>query len=201
MKRKLVGLLYLVSLLTTLLLVAAPVMAGVTYNYTGNPYNFFSNQDASLGTNLTASFTFDSSVVTNNYTGYEYFPASYNDPSFNNIISWSATSGAITLSSLNHDTEVGAMFEFNNGAIVTWYFAVGSNPGYYIASYNYVSIYDVGANYYVNQNNISQSTRYGSDYGTWAKQGSSNQVPEPATLLLFGLGLMGIAGIKRRFKK
>jgi len=50
----------------------------------------------------------------------------------------------------------------------------------------------------------------GGQFGAWAQMhvqmydcaiecgGGSNGIPEPATLLLFGLGLMGIAGIRRR---
>jgi len=42
----------------------------------------------------------------------------------------------------------------------------------------------------------------GNGYYAWAvRPGDSAPIPEPATMLLVGTGLIGLAGIKRRFKK
>ena len=35
----------------------------------------------------------------------------------------------------------------------------------------------------------------------WFSDGGSTQVPEPTTLLLFGLGLVGLAGVRRKLQK
>ncbi len=189
-------------LVTMLLLAAAPVMADVMYTYTGNSYNYFTNPTGNpdFGTHLTASFTFDSNVVTNDYTGYQYFSAT--STTFNDIISWSATSGSTTLSSSANSYEQGAMFSFINGDIDVWYFAVGTDPGYYLASYNCgYGIADVAINYYFNDEEYKLSGVW-SNPGMWTKQQDpSNPVPEPSTILLLGLGLAGIVGARKKFKK
>ena len=198
--------LFLVSLVVMPLLVAAPVMADVTYNYTGNQYNYFSSAppDASLGTNLTASFTFNSSVVTAGYTGYENFKATANDPLTNNITSWSVTSGSITLLSQPSDPEAEAYgkFHFTNGTIDNWYFAVGVNPGYYLMSYNPpgsgASVFDMGNDYYVKDPNVRTWNAVYNNPGMWTKEGPS-PVPIPAAVWLFGSGLMGVMGLKRKY--
>ena len=50
-------------------------------------------------------------------------------------------------------------------------------------------------------NNVSSTGYYyQGEIEDW-KLTVNNQVPEPASLLLFGLGLLGIAGLRRKFKK
>ena len=44
-----------------------------------------------------------------------------------------------------------------------------------------------------------KDTYYSSNFGAWVA--SASPIPIPATLLLFGSGLIGIVGIRRKFKK
>ena len=44
-----------------------------------------------------------------------------------------------------------------------------------------------------------EDTYYSSNFGAWVA--SASPIPIPATLLLFGSGLIGITGIRRKFKK
>lgn len=41
----------------------------------------------------------------------------------------------------------------------------------------------------------------GNDLFAWSISGTTTDVPEPATVLLLGLGLLGVAGIRRKIKK
>ncbi len=63
---------------------------------------------------------------------------------------------------------------------------------------------DPTANLYVNFLDLplfNSFTMTSSNYAFEADNIAVGKVPEPTTLLLFGLGLLGLAGLRRRFKK
>lgn len=56
-----------------------------------------------------------------------------------------------------------------------------------------------GQSWYVSGSTAASETR--GDFMIRANGTAVTQAPEPATMLLLGLGLMGLAGVRRKFKK
>jgi hypothetical protein len=56
--------------------------------------------------------------------------------------------------------------------------------------------------FFDNSNGRQSNSSIYSEYYAWAvRDGDISQVPEPASMLLFGLGLIGLAGVRRKFQK
>ena len=162
--------------------VATAAQAGTTYTYTGNPFTVGSGS-------IAASVTFDS-TVTGTFTGFV---------GLSDIESWSITSGALSISSLNPVDEPDATgyiplrFEFSTGSIVRWDFAHKTSislPDPYI-------IYTLGNSFVVGPGDTVEESPSGyviGNPGIWAP------VPEPTalSLLLVGIGIVGIAKVGRK---
>ena len=112
---------FLFILLITPLLASAPAMANVSYNYIGNPFTNDSVNSSYLGSNITASVTFDN-TVTNDFTGVV---------GSSDIVSYSISSGPITVTNTTSAPGNGPNFVFQNGVITAWGIQVRSEDVLY----------------------------------------------------------------------
>ena len=187
MKKIACSLAFIISAFVLQLAAGSPAQANITYDYVGNPFTNIG--DANLGTNITASVTFDS-VVTNNFTG---------TVGAGDLVSWSITSansvGPVTYTTGQAPLWNTTSFTFSNGLITQWYFYPGNFNSFFLFTAANSSekqdfiILSFGANI-VLENSISNNP------GTW----TALPVPISSTMLLLGSGLVGLAAFRRKLR-
>ncbi|WP_028585660.1 PEP-CTERM sorting domain-containing protein [Desulfogranum mediterraneum] len=189
---------FFLSCSLSLLVVLHVHQAGaVTYEYTSNPYYTVYGD---LGTHLTASVTFDDSLFSDKPVNafFQSTPAS--------LTSWSIRSGSYRIASTDPSVEgFSADFQFSGSQIVFWSLsAMKGSLSMDTHSRNYypreVVNLGLGSSPEYNVGNppaLAAVTNARSMCG-WTRLKSPSPVPEPTTTLLFGIGLAGLAGIRRR---
>ncbi len=178
--------------------------AGETFLYTGPNFTAGWRNDMVVtalqnvgfyGSSMSGSVTFDS-VVTAHFTG---------TVSASDVVAWYLTGGLTTIASGGSLTTLdAASFTFLNGTITDWSFGADRYSGltdyvietdyssglgsFYEASYRIISGAQTG--------NFTTVTSGG--VGSFALAGAATSVPEPLSLAIAGIGMLGLAAARRR---
>jgi hypothetical protein len=163
---------------TALLLVPLPLLADTTYTYTGTPFTTLIGGTEFAGESNNGSFVLAAP-----------FPDNIDYPPIIPPVSYSFSDGINTLS--NENSALGSFYFQTDSAgnIIGWDISVVGASSVLVVSQGH----DVGLDETTGQEGDSEIS------GTWTSSAiPASPVPEPSSLMLFGTGVLGAAGILRR---